>query len=170
MKKIVLMLTLCMLMISIYAQSLTTATKYGSNGAKATVITPTIDNLVALVEMSESRFVSTLKSYGYFSDGEPVTDCISYWNASLDNLAYVKATNTFLYSLVRDEIRCIIPKDMIYPSSAVADLYRSLRSYNKGFKQFTDCTINRYEVPRNGRTYSIYIAEYSTSVMVQCLK
>ena len=166
-----LLLILCVVALDAHAQNTTNAQTlevvhkpYGS-GYSMIVIKPTIDNFIKLVNMSELQFVQTMRNYQYFStddDGKYV----SYWNGSIDNFAYAKCVNTFLYNIMRKEIRCFVPMDMIYPQGIIQDLYRTLRQYHVASAQ----SIDKFSFNYNGSIYEFYITTQATSYDIQVLK
>ena len=95
------------------------------------VIPPTLSNLEQLATLSESTFIRTMQKYKYVKDSE-LSDhrSICYTNGGLTPVMQ-KCWNLYYFFINDSRFECFIPTDMVYPSSAITNLSRSLKSYYK---------------------------------------
>ena len=161
MKKFIALLFV-LVSINSYAQTLDVAYKsYGSdNYYTMTVIKPTVMNFIILLSLDEASFVSVMKKYKYFEEDNG-GKYRTFGNGSLDNYAYAHCANSYSYSMTRDEIRFFVAKEMIYPSTAMTDLYRELRPYYKDSKPNEQGgSIDLYMFNYGNSSYSFFITIY----------
>ena len=161
MKKFIALLFV-LVSINSYAQTLDVAYKsYGSdNYYTMTVIKPTVMNFITLLSLDEASFVSVMKKYKYFEEDNG-GKYRTFGNGSLDNYAYAHCANSYSYSMTRDEIRFFVAKEMIYPSTAMTDLYRELRPYYKDSKPNEQGgSIDLYMFNYGNSSYSFFITIY----------
>ena len=152
---------LCMLFVGFasFGQTLTTATKTYGGGYTINVIQPTIDNFIKLCDMTESQFVSEMKSNKYFQIDETANP-IGYWNGSIDNFAYAFVVNSFYRNILSDETEYMVQKEYIYPQSSMTDFIRSLKPYYYARKAlFYDTPSDVFKIERNGKVYAIFITD-----------
>ena len=169
MKKLIVILFV-LISINCNAQTLDVVYKSYGSGYSMTVIKPTATNFITLLSLDEMSFVSTMKKYKYFEEDNG-GKYRTFGNGSLDNYAYAHCANSFSYSMTRNEIRFFVAKDMIYPSSAMTDLYRELRSYHKDSKQDSQgYTVDLYMFNYGESTYSFFITAYPEAYDVIVIK
>ncbi len=170
MRRIIITLICAVFASQSYAQSNNTnfldVAYKSDDGYSMCIIKPTIDNFIRLINMSEIQFVQAMKNYQYFADDESGGKYVSYWNGSIDNIIS-KSVNTYMYNIMRKEIRCLVPMDMIYPQGAIQDLYRALRQYYVTSASSTD----KFSLSYNGDIYEFYITTHNSSTYdIQVLK
>lgn len=159
MKKVFFLFVLCFTLVC-EARDLTSVSRSYGQGYSLEVIQPTIGNFISLCDMSESQFVAAMKAKGYFpteDSGNP----ISYWNASIDNLAYAFAVNTWEYDVLSGWRSYIVKKEYIYPKNSMTNLIRSLRPYYYARKcvLYDDKPSDVFKIERNGKVYAIFITD-----------
>lgn len=169
MKKLIVILFV-LISINCNAQTLDVAYKSYGSGYSMTVIKPTATNFITLLSLDEISFVSTMKKYKYFEEDNG-GKYRTFGNGSIDNYAYAHCANSFSYSMTRDEIRFFVMVDMIYPSSAMTDLYRELKPYHKDSKQNSQgYTVDLYMFNYGTSTYSFFITAYPDAYDVTVIK
>lgn len=159
MKKLTFLLTLW-ITITCGAQNLTSVSKTYGSGYSVNVIQPTIENFILLCDMSESQFVSAMEAKGYFPTGDSGNP-ITYWNASLDNLAYAFAVNSWEYNILSGWRTYMVKKEYIYPNNSMTDFIRSLTPYYYARKCviYDDKPSDVFKIERNGKVYAIFITD-----------
>lgn len=123
------LIVLCLLMVQWgYSQ---TISLYVTSKNGCPVIPPTLSNLEQLATLSESTFIRTMQKYKYVKDSE-LSDhrSICYTNGGLTPVMQ-KCWNLYYFFINDSRFECFIPTDMVYPSSAITNLSRSLKSYYK---------------------------------------
>lgn len=170
MKKILIVFCIVACTIKISAQQLEfSKISYGS-GHTMYVIHPNISNFITLLSLNETQFIEKMKQFKYFeesSDGK----YISYWNGSLDNYTYTKCVNTFMYNVMRDEIRFMVSREMVYPSDVITSLFRDLKPYYKDSRRNADGnSIDLFGFKSENIIYEFYITTHSTFFDVLVLK
>ena len=160
MKRLISILILCVT-ITCCAQTLTSVSKAYGHGYSLNVIQPTIENFISLCDMSETQFISAMKSKGYFPTENNVGNPISYWNGSIDNFAYAFAVNTGEYNILSDWRTYIVKKEYIYPNNSMTDFIRSLKPYYYARKCviYEDTPSDIFKIERNGKVYAIFITD-----------
>ena len=121
MKKIFFFFISTIICLSCCAQTLRTGVK-----ERVTYITPCIENFIYLCNLNQSEFDNTMKQYHY--SGPKRMDSWLNYMASLDNFI-VHAVIIFDYSIDGDCIVCTLPKDQMYPKTAMSDIYGRLRPH-----------------------------------------
>lgn len=144
--------------ISSSAQGLQYDVKNYGHGYSLKIIEPTIDNFILLCDMTESNFVYSLKSMGYFLNPDSSSPAPDYWNGSIDNFAYAKAINSFS----RYPNGWIVywgEKQYQYPSNSFSNFLSELSPYY--YEQTDQIYPGRnsdvYKITRNGYVYGIFI-------------
>ena len=147
MKKIFFFLISTIICLSCCAQSLRTGVK-----GRVTYITPCIENFIYLCNLGQSEFNNTMKQYHY-SDPKYRDSWLSYM-ASLDNFI-VHAVMYFDYNISGNSIVCTLPKDQMYPTTAMSDIYGRLRPHY--FRN--EDGIDYYAFNYNGHAYGVMIKD-----------
>lgn len=146
--------------LSANAQGLTSVSKTYGQGYSLQVIQPTIENFIALCDMTESQFISAMKVKGYFpieGSGNP----LEYWNGSIDNFAYAFAINTFEYNVLNGWRSFIVKKEYMYPKNCMTDFIRSLKPYYFARKCaiYEDTPSDVFRIESNKQVYAIFITD-----------
>ena len=153
MKRILFTLSILLTLSGVKLHSQTLDVTYKSySGGSIAVIKPTIPNFVTLLSLTESEFERKMKQYNYYEDDKP-GKYRSFSNGSITNFMYTKCVNTYLYNIMKNEIRFFVSIDMIYPSDAISLLYRELKPY------FVDSKLNT-----NGNSVDYFAVKYENSV------
>jgi hypothetical protein len=117
---------------SLNAQVLLTTAQRKIYSFSKTVITPTKENLVALVNCSVEQFKATMEYYGYYPAKGHVGRTYRYSNSSLDFYMYENdgvGINDFEFDPYENTVTMIIMRGKAYPDNCIQDLYQSLIPY-----------------------------------------
>lgn len=168
--KILTSLLVFLLPVLVSAQHLQVSYKSYGNGQSMCVIPPTINNFIYLLNCSEDEFRNEMSYYKYFEEGSK-GKYISYWNGSTTNFMYAKACTRFAYNLMRDEIRCIVADDMVYPTDAISELYRKLKLYYvKSGYDYEGNVIDLFSMVLDNSTYEFYLSKSGDYYDITVLK
>lgn len=156
--------------VTVSAQHLQVAYKSYGNGQSMCVIPPTINNFIYLLDCSENEFRKEMSYYKYFEE-DSQGKYISYWNGSITNFMYVNACTRFAYNLMRDEIRCIVQDNMVFPVNAISDLYKNLKPYyvRSGY-DYDGNVIDLFSMDLNYHTYEFYLSKSGDYYDITVLK
>lgn len=142
--------------LSVHAQDLDIVSKSYDYSHSINVIEPTVKNFKYLLSLNEYQFEATMKQQGYFEQDQS-GKYRSFWNGSLDNFAYTKCVNSYCYSMIRKEVRYMVAADMIYPSSSITNLLRTLRPYYvKSGANLSGNTVNIFIMNDKEYRYEFY--------------
>lgn len=172
MKKNLITLVFFLVTFSLNAQSLDYTTWQSHN-----VITPTLKNLITIVDCSDNQFASLMKRYGYWESKDIEASDYTHQifeNNSLDfyldnndglGANYIELSETYRHAQIFGRILGV------YPKNALVQLRSSLKPY---FKDRTSEGIDRFVIPdkgiggylvqiqMHGRThYNIHIQHFS---------
>lgn len=147
--------------------------KTGEYAYSHKIIIPTLNNLITLVDLSQSTFISLMEEYGYFQDGkiaEPSDYTFSaFCNYSLD--FYMEplngfGTNMIEYSEIHKCVRFFGIFDNLSPRDALINLTKELLPYYTKEMDGKDCFV----IPlQEGGGYVIQIGMSSGLYVVQCM-
>lgn len=137
------------------------------------IIIPTLHNLITLVDMPQSSFISLMKQYGYSQDGDLVEPSdytfAAFCNYSLDFfMAPLNGlgTNTIEQSEIRKCVRFIGKLNNLSPRDALTNLAKELQQYYTGQKDGKDCFV----IPlQQGGGYLILIGSSNGWYAIDCL-
>ena len=174
MKRIILVCITFLCMGNICAQKLDYKywDKTGEYAYTHKIITPTKNNLLTLVDLSQSSFISLMKQYGYFQDADMVEPSdytfAAFCNYSMDFFMEPLngfGTNTIEQSEIRKCVRFIGKMNNLSPRDALTNLAKELQEYYTKKVDGKDCFV----IPtQQGGGYVILIGMSNGFYVVEC--
>lgn len=161
-KKIITSLLFTMLAIAANAQvSLETVSFRIADDCYYPVIVPTLNNLIAIVNMDVSTFKETMGKYEYHPDDSNVWSAYVYTNLNLDFFLdnnNGEGTNTIVFNPAGKNKLAgfIVFSEQAYPRTCIQDLYQQLAPYYQktvGSKRY-------YALRYDGSSYGIEMIPY----------
>lgn len=147
--------------------------KTGEYAYSHKIIIPTLNNLITLVDLSQSNFVSLMEQYGYFQDSDLVEPSdytfTTFCNYSMDFfMAPLNGfgTNTIEKSEIRKCVRFIGKLSNLSPRDALTNLAKDLHEYYTKPVDGKDCFV----IPiKEGGGYVILIGSSNGFYVIECM-
>lgn len=110
----------------------------GEHAYSHKIIIPTLNNLITLVDLPQSNFVSLMEQYGYSHDSNvepPDYTYTAFSNYSIDFYLYQlngEGTNTIEQSEIRKAVRFLGDLSKLSPPDALTNLAKDLQEFYTG--------------------------------------
>ena len=111
------------------------------------IIIPTLKNLLTLVDLPQSSFISLMEQYGYSHDNDvelPDYTYTAFSNYSIDFFLPPlngEGTNTIEQSEIRKTVRFLGSISKLSPPDALTNLAKELQEYYTGQRDGMDCFV-----------------------------
>jgi hypothetical protein len=137
------------------------------------IITPTLQNLITLVDLPQSNFISLMNEYGYFQDSDMVEPSdytfAAFCNYSLDFFMEPLngfGTNSIEQSEIKKCVRFIGKLNNLSPRDALNNLAKDLQKYYTKQIDGKDCFVIQIQ---QGGGYVILIGSSNGYYTIECI-